>query len=248
MTSANPRRPCADALWSEARLCLAEAAWRQAEGLLWRLLQLAPEAPVSVWDCLGYALLMQGDFSGCERVLRPWARAPERSFWINHKLGDALRGQHRLLEAAQAYRCSLADGSTSDLTYRNLLQVLDGLGAGAATAELEGWAGQPDLPTVAWQGALEAAVLVPGLDLATWLWQRGHHDDRVRRRLLEEHCYELNPDGCWAILQQIADPSPWEMRLMASLHSLGFVRPGAGAAGPVAGARSLQSAAPPGAR
>ena len=128
-----------------------------------RLLQLVPAASVGVWDTLAYVLLMQGDYRGCMAVLLPWRQDPGRSFWLEHKLGDAHRGLHQLAEAVACYRRSLAEGSDSPLTCRNLLQVLDGQDPDLAVAELQRWtrALQPPSPA-AWEGARQAAVLVPG--------------------------------------------------------------------------------------
>ena len=116
-----------DALWGEIQKALQDSAWAQAEGLLRRFVQLMPKAPVDVWDVLAYALLMQGDYAACLVVLRPWSSDATRSFWVNHKLGDALRGLNQWDEAVAAYQMSLADGSDTPLTVRNLLQVLDAL-------------------------------------------------------------------------------------------------------------------------
>ncbi|MBM5799988.1 MAG: hypothetical protein FJ077_03925 [Cyanobacteria bacterium K_DeepCast_35m_m2_023] len=227
-----------DSLWQAAVQAIDAQAWHEAEGLLWRYLQLEPAAATSVHDSLGYALLMQGDFVGCERVLQPYLEAADRSFWLSHKLGDALRGQHRLDEAASLYRRSLAEGSDSPLTTRNLLQTLYGLAPAAALAELTHWQqDEASLPVTAWSGAREAAALVPGLELADWLWQHGQDDAHCRRRLLEEHCYALNLHGCWTILQQLQAPSCWEQQLMRKLHELLLV--------PAAAAPAPDAAAPP---
>lgn len=221
-----------DALWEAATEAIAAAEWQQAEGLLRRYLQRHPEAGTSVHDSLGYALLMQGDFVGCERVLRPRVDAPDRSFWLSHKLGDALRGQQRLEEAVRWYRRSLIEGSDSPLTPRNLLQVLYGIDPGAALAALADWQQDaPMQPGAAWSGAQAAAALVPGLELADWLWRHGLADALCRRRLLEEHCYGLDLQGCWSILQHLQAPTAWEQALMQRLHTLHLI-PAAPAPGP----------------
>lgn len=221
-----------DALWQAAAQAIAAGEWQQAEGLLWRYLQRDPAAATSVHDSLGYALLMQGDFVGCEQVLRPRLDAPDRSFWLSHKLGDALRGQHRLEEAVSGYRRSLSEGSDSPLTTRNLLQVLYAIDPRAALAELAEWQQNTQIqPLAAWPGAQAAAALVPGLELADWLWQHGHADATCRRRLLEEHCYGLDLQGCWSILQHLEAPTSWEQALMQKLHALHLL-PLAAAPGP----------------
>ncbi|HGY5557031.1 MAG TPA: tetratricopeptide repeat protein, partial [Prochlorococcus sp.] len=140
MTSNKSQQALSDALWNQVQQAITDNAWSEAEGLLWRILQLSPQAPCTIWDTLGYTLLMQGDYKTCEQVLRPWSEAPERTFWLNHKLADALRGQSQHQEAATFYQRSLLEGSTSSLTYRNLLQVLYELNPDTATKQLNHWA------------------------------------------------------------------------------------------------------------
>ncbi|MFL0726330.1 MAG: tetratricopeptide repeat protein [Prochlorococcus sp.] len=218
MTSNKSQQALSDALWNQVQQAITDNAWSEAEGLLWRILQLSPQAPCTIWDTLGYTLLMQGDYKTCEQVLRPWSEAPERTFWLNHKLADALRGQSQHQEAATFYQRSLLEGSTSSLTYRNLLQVLYELNPDTATKQLNHWANTVGPNQTAWQGAREAAVLVPGLELAQWLWEQKHDDGDCRRRLLEEHCYTLSANKCWRILQQINKPTAWEQALSEKLH------------------------------
>ncbi|MDP6309778.1 MAG: hypothetical protein QF727_02255 [Prochlorococcaceae cyanobacterium ETNP14_MAG_4] len=218
MTSNKSQQALSDALWNQVQQAITDNAWSEAEGLLWRILQLSPQAPCTIWDTLGYTLLMQGDYKTCEQVLRPWSEAPERTFWLNHKLADALRGQSQHQEAATFYQRSLLEGSTSSLTYRNLLQVLYELNPDTATKQLNHWANTVGPNQTAWQGARKAAVLVPGLELAQWLWEQKHDDGDCRRRLLEEHCYTLSANKCWRILQQINKPTAWEQALSEKLH------------------------------
>ncbi|MFL0730297.1 MAG: tetratricopeptide repeat protein [Prochlorococcus sp.] len=218
MTSNKSQQALSDALWNQVQQAITDNAWSEAEGLLWRILQLSPQAPCTIWDTLGYTLLMQGDYKTCEHVLRPWSESPERTFWLNHKLADALRGQSQHQEAATFYQRSLLEGSTSSLTYRNLLQVLYELNPDTATKQLNHWANTVGPNQTAWQGAREAAVLVPGLELAQWLWEQKHDDGECRRRLLEEHCYTLSANKCWRILQQINKPTAWEQALSEKLH------------------------------
>ncbi len=218
MTSNKSQQALSDALWNQVQQAITDNAWSEAEGLLWRILQLSPQVPCTIWDTLGYTLLMQGDYKTCEHVLRPWSESPERTFWLNHKLADALRGQSQHQEAATFYQRSLLEGSTSSLTYRNLLQVLYELNPDTATKQLNHWANTVGPNQTAWQGAREAAVLVPGLELAQWLWEQKHDDGECRRRLLEEHCYTLSANKCWRILQQINKPTAWEQALSEKLH------------------------------
>ena len=157
-----------DALWASLHEAVADCAWDAAEGLLLRFLQLAPSSPLEVWDTLGYVLLMQGDYGGCLAALEPRRADPTRSFWLEHKLGDAHRGLNQLELAVGCYRRSLLDGSDSPLTCRNLLQVLDGLDPALATTELRQWqqAGAPS--SAAWEGARRGggAGAGPGLSPA----------------------------------------------------------------------------------
>jgi len=146
---------------------------------------------VAVADALAYALLMQGDYSGCAQVLEPVLHHPQRSFWIQHKAGDARRGLHQPEAAAAHYRQALAEGSTSAITARNLLQVLHGLAPEQALAELEAWP-QPLAPALL-EGAQAAAALVAGLQLVEWLEARGWATPALQRRLLEQKLYGLQP-------------------------------------------------------
>lgn len=181
--------------WQLTQGALARGDWPTAEGALRRLLVMAPDKP-ELLDLLGYALLMQGAFAGCEATLREAMARGSRSFWTPHKLGDALRGQQRMAEAIDAYEMALGWGSDSPLTARNLLQVLDGIAPAQALARLEAWAGESgDTPATApdwaapppWlQGALEAALTTTGLELALWLHGRGCPDASIGQLVLQE--------------------------------------------------------------
>lgn len=184
--------------WKLARQAIEAADWPAAEGALRRLDSLAPGQP-QVLDLLSYALLMQGQFSACEAVLRQALAKGGCSFWTPHKLGDALRGQQRMEEAIAAYEQALSWGSDSPLTARNLLQVLDGLDPARALARLEAWEGAAadqsaggEATSLNWTsppawltGACEAARGSIGLDLAGWLHARGCPDVEIRRMALE---------------------------------------------------------------
>ena len=161
--------------------------WPAAEGALLQVRQWSGPEDVAVADALAYALLMQGDYSGCARVLEPVLNHPQRSFWIQHKAGDARRGLHQPDVAAAHYRQALAEGSTSALTARNLLQVLHGLAPEQALVELERWP-QPLAPARP-EGAQAAAALVAGLELVEWLEARGWATPALQRRLLEQKLY-----------------------------------------------------------
>jgi hypothetical protein len=210
--------------------------WAVAEGALLQARLAVGERDLAVADALAYALLMQGDYGGCARVLEPVLEHPQRSFWIHHKYGDALRGLHDLEGAARHFRQALAEGSNSALTARNLLQVLHGLEPARAVAELEGWA--LPLPEPRLAGVREAAALVSGLEVAAWL--EAHHlaDAALRRRLAEQRIYALEalPMGEVAGGEQ-ADPAAiWWAAWLARLEWLAL-SPGS-AARPAHGAGS----------
>ena len=219
MAPVPPKQDRLDGLWREIQNTLLDSAWAEAEGLLRRYAQLVPDVPLEVWDGLAYALLMQADFRGCLEVLEPWRQHPERSFWVNHKVGDALRGLHRLEAAVDAYEMALLDGSDSALTVRNLLQVLDQLDSKLALKRWQRWCALgPRAPFVI-EGAHLAAQLLPGLELAALLNESLEADAGCRRRLLEEAVYALDWSTCAAVLNAAAasDMSDWELQLQRRL-------------------------------
>ena len=177
--------------YRRAIACIEAGDWPVAEGLLLRERDLRGEKDLAVADALAYVLLMQGDYGGCRCVLEPVLDHPQRSFWIAHKYGDALRGLHDPQGAARWFRRALAEGSTSALTSRNLLQVLHEQRPELALAELASWS-QP-WPVEHLMGVRQAAVLVAGLELAEWLLQEDLADAVLRRRLTEQRLYTLQP-------------------------------------------------------
>ena len=215
-----------DALWGSIHKAVTDSAWAEAEGLLRRFVQLVPASPLEVWDTLAYALLMQGDYRGCLALLEPRRGDPARSFWLEHKLGDAHRGLNCAEDAVRCYRRSLADGSDSPLTVRNLLQVLDGLEPQRAVGELQRWGAEGVPSAGAWEGARQAAALVPGLALAECLWRLGEADAACRQRLLEEACYRLDQGRVLTLLKgaraSAAGLSGWESALESRLQWLGL--------------------------
>ena len=227
-----------DALWASLHEAVADSAWEEAEGLLRRFLQLAPGSPIDVWDTLAYVLLMQGDYRSCLASLEPRRRDPSRSFWLEHKLGDAHRGLNQLEAAAVCYRRSLDDGSDSPLTFRNLLQVLDALDPNLSVMELQAWQQNSQKPAAgAWEGAREAAVLVPGMELAQQLWISGEADALCRKRLIEKGCYDMDLERVMSLLEAAQESdqglSGWELALRQRLQDLGL---GVTSNGPDAGA------------
>lgn len=228
MQGEKPTQARLDALWTEVQQAFKDSAWDAAEGLLRRFLQLVPASPLDVWDSLAFALLMQGDFAGCKAMLEPRRADPTRSFWLEHKLGDAHRGLNQLESAAECYRLSLADGSDSALTSRNLLQVLDGLDPARAVAEVQSWHQLGLAPSSAlWEGAREAAKLVPGLELTQALFDMGQADGPCRQRLLEAACYDLDLLRLMELLRASETNgeafSPWEQALIKRLQTLNLM-------------------------
>lgn len=205
--------------YQRAIAALEGADWQAAEGWLLQARAELGADDLALADALAYALLMQGDYRGCALALERVLEHPERSFWIWHKQGDALRGLHQLPAAAAAYRRALAEGSTSPITVRNLLQVLHELHPDQALAELERWP-QP-LAAALLEGAQHAAVLTAGLELAAWLQQRGLATPALERRLTEQELYSLRwPD--W-LGQETQASSPWLVALQARVQQLGLV-------------------------
>lgn len=164
--------------------------WTVAEGALLRLIAQLGDQP-ALLDPLGYSLLRQGRYAATEAVMRRALASGGGSFWIPHKLGDALRGQQRLEEAVSAYEQALEQGSDSPLTVRNLLEVLDQLAPSSALERLQRFALRA--PAAGWsplqpwqQGAIEAAGRSPGPELAHGLSRLGCPDPAVRRRAWQE--------------------------------------------------------------
>jgi len=216
-----------NALWASLHQAVDDCAWEQAEGLLRRFLQIAPASPIEVWDTLGYVLLMQGEYRACQLVLEPRRLDPARSFWLEHKLGDAHRGLNQLQAAIDCYRRSLEDGSDSPITCRNMLQVLDALDPALAIQELQSWQ-QAGAPTSgAWNGARQAAALLPGLAFAQQLFELGEADAVCRQRLLEDACFAFDKKRVQSLLSAAQSSlegfSAWERALQQRLQALGLV-------------------------
>lgn len=212
-----------DGHYQRAVAYLQDGDWSVAEGFLLRLRQQRGPQDLSVADALAYALLMQGNYRACAQVLEPVLSHPQRSFWIQHKYGDAMRGLHQLEAAAKHYRLALAEGSTSSLTSRNLLQVLHELEPEQALAELDRWA-QPFAPSLL-EGAQAAAACASGLDLVEWLHRRGLANPALQRRLIEQRCYELDLTGiehCAAPHYLPDHDQRWCQALMQRLNQLGL--------------------------
>lgn len=204
--------------YQRAIAALEGGDWPAAEGWLLQARAELGAADLAVSDALAYALLMQGDYRGCSLALQPVLEHPGRSFWIWHKQGDALRGLHQLPAAAAAYRRALAEGSTSPITGRNLLQVLHELDPEHALAELERWPQPLAAPLV--EGAQQAAALTAGLELAAWLQRQGLATPALERRLTEQELYGLRwPE--W-LGQETKVSSPWLVALRARIQALGL--------------------------
>ena len=193
--------------WDFTREALQTEQWLVAEGALRRLLELAPAHP-ELLDPLSHTLLMQGRYSEAESILLLVLHQGGNNFWTPHKLGDALRGQHRLSEAVEAYEQALNMGSTSPLTPRNLLQVLDQLNAARAIEQLERWHQQGDFCESAepkpWQiGACDAALLSAGPELANWLISNGCDDPKIRSMAIREAAANLDIETSLALAKLV---------------------------------------------
>ena len=210
-------------IWLNACHCLEENKWERAEGLLLRLWQIEGDASWQLRDALGYSLLRQGEYVLCEKILRPALKANERSFWVSHKIGDALRGQGYMEEAANMYKQSEAEGSNSPITARNLIQVLYKIKASKAIRQLNIWKATESTPKEYWQGCCEAAILVGGNEIAEWLWQNNLSDHPSREKLIKYYCYELEIDKCVEIIVRSKDPSELEKNLIEKFKKMGII-------------------------
>ena len=182
--------------WDFTKESFKAEQWQLAEGALRRLLELHPANP-EILDLLGHTLLMQGHHSEAESILLIALQQGTTSFWTLHKLGDALRGQHRLSEAAEAYEQALNRGSSSTLTPRNLLQVLDQLDTRKAIDKLDHWHQQSEScqwkDLQPWQiGACDAALLSAGPEIANWLINHGCDHPEIRQMVIREAAANLN--------------------------------------------------------
>ena len=191
--------------WDFTKESFQAEQWQLAEGALRRLLELHPANP-ELLDLLSHTLLMQGRHSEAESVLLMALQQETYNFWTPHKLGDALRGQQRLSEAAEAYEQSLNRGSTSPLTPRNLLQVLDQLDAAKAIEKLEYWHQQTEFcqwkDLQPWQiGACDAALLSAGPEIANWLINHGCDHPEIRQIAIREAAAKLNIETSFSLAE-----------------------------------------------
>jgi hypothetical protein len=95
-------------------------------------------------------------------------------------------------------------GSTSPLTPRNLLQVLDQLNAARAIEQLERWHQQADFcqstEPEPWQiGACDAALLSAGPELANWLISKGCDNTKIRSMAIREAAANLDIETSLAL-------------------------------------------------
>ena len=186
--------------WNLVLSSIEAEHWPVAEGALLRMIDSHGPHP-DLLDLLGYALLMQGQCIRCEAVMRQAIELGTKNFWSPHKLGDALRAQQRLAEAAPAYEQALSWGSDSPLTVRNLLEVLHRLNHRQALERLEAFASSGHSSPadhqqtshadwsepMPWQlGAIEASRNIASREMAFWLCQHGCPDPGVRRLVWQE--------------------------------------------------------------
>ena len=191
--------------WSRALTWIKANQWALAEGECLRLWQLAgKQVPgVELADALGYVLLMQADFQRCEKVLMLVVDHPQSSFWVSHKLGDAWRGLHSNEKAILWYQRSIKDGSTSPLTYRNLLLAIAKLERRSHAIEmLEQWHALEE-PTGPWlEGTRQAAEILTETWLLDWLQTRGLATAEQILKLARKAAYKLDLNTCLMLLAQ----------------------------------------------
>ena len=205
--------------WQRALKWIQANKWDLAEGELLYLLKKGEIADPAIQDALGYTLLMQGEYYLCEKVLISICEHPKRSFWVNHKIADALRGQHQLAKSALWYQKSLSDGSNHPLTYRNLIQVLWEINQQQAMQFLESWF-ISNGSTGPWlEGTQMAADLIPDIVLCSWLHDKKISTPFQKQRLLRHCCYELNIEKCHQIIIENS-AEPWAIEFEARLHYL----------------------------
>jgi len=210
-------------LWAYACQCIETKKWEEAEGLLLRIWQINSEASWLLRDALGYSLLRQGEYVLCEQILRPALKAKERSYWVSHKIADALRGQGYIEEAAEMYKQSESEGSDSPITAKNLIQVLYKLNASRAIEQLNTWKAKETTPIEFWQGSCEASILVGGNEIAEWLWENGFSDHQCREKLIKFYCYKLEIHKCLEIIDSSQNPSELEIKLKKKLINMGII-------------------------
>lgn len=212
--------------WTLVTESIEAEQWPVAEGALLRMIDSHGPHP-DLLDLLAYALLMQGRYVRCEHVIRQAIELGTENFWSPHKLGDALRGQQRMNEAAAAYEQALAWGSDSPLTVRNLLEVLHRLNHHQALERLELFASSqhpspaktPQLSPADWTdplpwqlGAIEAARNTASRQLALWLCRNGCRDPDVRRMAWQEALLTLQIATCQQFLAQQRDVQATALR------------------------------------
>lgn len=205
--------------YQQAQHFLAAHDWAPAEGLLWWMHERAGWAGAVVVDQpLGYALVMQGQNRLALDVLQPLLQHPQRNFWVAHLAADALRGSNDLQDAVPLYRQSLADGSDSPITARNLLQVLWQLDAEAALAQLQLWhACDGGLQGVVLEGVQQALASGQAPLLDEWLAAQGLATDAQLQRLAVAALERLDAEAARRWLTAQAD-RPWAEEILGRLQ------------------------------
>lgn len=211
--------------WEQVQAAYQAQDWPLLEGSLRRLLQLV-EPQASLWDLLGHALLQQGRSQAAIEALQRALDLGSSHFWTPHKLGDARRGLQQPQAAVEAYELALQWGSDSPLTPRNLLEVLHLIDPQLALQRLMDFAAAAvavdalpwDQPPPWLRGAMAAALLVQGSELAQWLCSHGCRQADVRGLLLRDAAYRLDIDRFGALLADPCDPR--EVALAERLRDL----------------------------
>ncbi len=209
--------------YQEAQRFLAAEDWQPAEGLLWWLRQVGGwHGVVPVEQPLGLCLVMDGQFPLAWQLLAPLLDHPQRNFWVAHLAGDAQRGRGALPEAVALYRQSLADGSDSPITVRNLVQVLWQLDGEAAIAQLAQWHGEGLLRGARLQGVRDALAPGQAPALEVWLAERGLATPAQLQRLVTAALLQLDLDAAWLYLDRLEGPGHgWAQALRGRLQRLG---------------------------
>jgi hypothetical protein len=205
--------------WQRALKWIQDHKWDLAEGELLYLLERGEISDPAIQDALGYSLLMQGEYYLCEKVLLCISDHPNRSFWVNHKIGDALRGQHQLAKSALWYEKSLLDGSNHPLTYRNLIQVLWENNQQQAMQFLESWLINNGSTGPWLEGAQMAADLISDIGLCFWLQHEKISTSAQNHRLFRHWCYELNINKCYELIIENS-AEPWAIEFEGRLKYL----------------------------
>jgi len=200
--------------WEEAMACIEARDWHKAEQLLLALQGLANLNPVPIADALAYCQLEQAQYQACLNTLEPVLEHPDRHFWLAHKAGDAWRGLGELEHARWWYEQAIRDGSSSPITYRNLLQLEADRTMDCVNHWLIRLGSSPELAWVA--AAREVAALQADVELATWLHQQQLADSAVQQLMVEQRLRQLD----LSVIRDLNNQDGWQNALLERLGRL----------------------------